>query len=130
MTAIDLKTTITGLQQAQAANIKLIGELKPSGAFGRAIQYATVQAHRGAVTRTHVDTGATRGAHRMTVDGLHGEIYLDPSARNPRSKEQVGMYGFYEHERGGAHAFYERTVAEQGATIGRAAVRLLKGQLP
>lgn len=127
---IDLKTTITGIQEAQAANVRLIGELKPSGAFGRAIQYATAEAHREAVSRTHVDTAALKGSHRMRVDGLHGEIYLDPGARNPKSRELVAVYGAKEHERGGAHAFYRRTVDESGNRIGAAAVRLLQGQLP
>lgn len=130
MSTIDLKTTITGLQQAQAANVRLIGELKPAGAFGRAIQYATAEAHREAVSRTHVDTGALRGSHRMQVSGLHGEIYLDPGARSPKTGELVEAYGATEHARGGAHAFYRRTVDEAGLRIGRAAASRLTGQLP
>jgi hypothetical protein len=114
--------TIKGLQEAQAANLKNIAALKPNGAFGRAVQYATIQAQRYAVSITHVDTGSLRASHRMQMYGNKGEIFIDPNAVNPRSRSRPVDYGVYEHKRGGSHAFYARTEQEAGPKIANAAV--------
>ncbi len=117
----DVKATITGLQEAQAQNLRRIAALQPSGAFGEAIRVATVAAHRYAVALTHVDTGALQASHRVEVSGLRGRVSIDPSGTNPRSGVRPTEYGVYEHQRGGEHAFYERTVREHGAEICRQA---------
>lgn len=124
------KITITGIQELQRANLKAISELKTSGAFGRAIIYATSQAHRYAVAFTHVDSGALRAAHRIEIhpSGLHGSIYIDPSAINPKG-QKPSMYGIYEHARGGAHAFYQRVEQERGQEIANAAGEILRQAL-
>lgn len=124
--AFDVTLSIKGIQQAQAANNRVIAELQPSGALGRAVQYGVTTAHRYAVGVTHVDTGALRASHRMEVTGLRGRVYIDPSARNPRSRQRTETYGPYEHERGGEHAFYQRTIDEQGASIEQAMMGLVK----
>lgn len=108
--------TVEGLREAQQANQKAIKALRPDGAFGKAIKDATVKAHRYAVSITHVDTGLLRGSHRMRVTGTRGEIFTGVS------------YAPEENARGGAHAFYERTVNEAGDGIAReAGETLLKG---
>lgn len=122
--------TIKGLQEAQNANMKAIAAVRPSGVFGRAIQYATAEAHRYAASVTHVDTGALRASHRMEITGLRGMIYIDPSARNPRSGARPAVYGAAEHARGGDHAFYQRTMDEHGDVIRRVAQDQLYGGLP
>jgi len=122
----NVKMTITGIQEAQAKNNRVIAALQPSGALGRAVQYGVIAAHRGAVGLTHVDTGALRSSHRMEVAGLRGRVYIDPTARNPRSRQRTELYGSYEHERGGTHAFYARTVTEQGPSIEQAMMGLVK----
>ncbi len=124
--AFDVKLSITGIQEAQAANNRVIAALQPSGALGRAVQYGTAAAHRYAVGVTHVDTGALRASHRMEVTGLRGRVYIDPSARNPRSRQRTATYGPYEHDRGGEHAFYQRTIDEQGQSIEQAMMGLVK----
>lgn len=116
-----MKVTIQGIQEAQRANEYNIAQLKPGGALGRAVQYGTILAHRYAVTITHVDTGALRAAHRMSVSGSRGEIYIDPTATNPRTGERTAIYGPDEHARGGAHSFYERTEREAGLGIAQQA---------
>lgn len=113
----DFKLTITGLQEAMARNDRRIAKLRTSDAFGKAVQGATADAHRYAVAVTHVDTGSLRASHQMEVKGLHGRVYIDPYAQNPRSRRRTAEYGRYEHERGGEHAFYDRTVAEEGPQI-------------
>lgn len=115
---------IWGIQEAQRDNEKRIANLRPAGSFGRAIQYATIQAHRYAASITHVDTGGLRAAHRMSATGLRGMIYIDPDASyisRSGKRKKPSQYGPIEHERGGKHAFYARTYAEAGTHITRAA---------
>jgi hypothetical protein len=106
--------TIEGLQEAQDANLRAIAALQPSGAMGQALRLVLVTAQRYAVTITHVDTGALRASHRMEITDTRGTIYIDPSARNPRSGKLVREYARKEENRGGTHAFYRRTVNEIG----------------
>ena len=113
----DVNLTITGLQEAMDLNLRAIAALQPQGALGRAVQVGTTMAHRAAVAITHVDTGALRASHRMEVKSTRGRIYIDPSARNPRSGQLTAVYGFFEHERGGSHAFYDRVEREFGREI-------------
>ena len=112
--------TIRGIQEAQQDNNQRIAALQPGGSFGRAIQYATAQAHRYALIVTHVQTGALRGSHRMKVSGTRGEIYIDPNSVNPKGAKP-SIYGPVEHNRGGTHAFYRRVYDEHGAEIARTA---------
>jgi hypothetical protein len=113
----DVRLSITGIQEAQAANNRLIAAVKPTGATGRAVKYGTVEASRVAQVLTHVDTDALRASHRMQYAGLQGRVYLDPSAQNPRSHALTSAYGPIEHARGGQHAFYQRVVDEHGQRI-------------
>lgn len=121
--------TIKGLQEAQRANIQEIAAVKPSGGLGRAVKYATIEAHRIAVTETDVITGSLRASHRMKVLSARGEVYIDPSAVNPRTRQRPVDYGPFEEARGGHHAFYANTV-EQYDRIGYAAYRGLLEALP
>ena len=127
-----MRLTIEGIQQAQAANLQMIAALTPSGALGRAIKYATIEAHRYALAITHVDTGALRASHRMSIEsgGLWGRVYIDPMTRNPRTGQRTAVYGPYEHARGGSHAFYERVVTERGEQIVRNAGEIILRGLP
>lgn len=124
-----MKLTIKGIQESQARNLRRIAALRPNSTFGRVIRDATIRAYRYAEAITHVDTGSLRASHRMQVQGLRGRIYLDPSARNPRSGLPVSVYGPYEHARGGSHAFYHRTVVERGPEIGKQAAYQLRNEV-
>lgn len=128
--AFDVKLSITGIQEAQAANNRAIAALQPTGALGRAVQYGTVTAHRYAIGLTHVDTGALKASHRMEVTGLRGRIYIDPSTTNPRSRQAPVDYGPYEHDRGGSHAFYARVIDEHGPAIEAEMENIVKRGLP
>jgi hypothetical protein len=113
----DVKLSITGIQEAQAKNNRNMAALRPEGALGRAVQYGTMAAHRYAIGVTHVDTGALRGSHRMELAGLRGRVYIAPEAMNPRSGQKTTLYGPYEHQRGGEHAFYQRVIDQYGQEI-------------
>jgi hypothetical protein len=113
----DVKLSITGIQEAQTANNRLIAAVRPTGAAGRAVKYGTVEAARVAGIITHRDTGALATSHRMQYAGLRGRVYLDPTAANPRSHALTSVYGPIEHARGGQHAYYQRTSDEHGQRI-------------
>lgn len=121
-----IRSTITGIQQAQRAMLKTLAAVKPSGGLGRALQYMTAEAHRFLVAVTHVDTGAYRGSQipRQETPSRY-RIYINPSTTNPRTGARPSRYGPVEEARGGSHAAYERTYHEGPAIAGRAVSYLL-----
>jgi len=126
--SVDPKLTIRGIQELQRANQKMIHALKPEGARGRAVLYATRGAQRYATAITHKDTGALKASHRMKYDDktATGNIYIDPRSINPRSFELPIEYGLYEHARGGEHAFYKRTVDEYGGELMMSEIKMIE----
>lgn len=128
MTGIDL--SIQGLQEVQDANNKAMAAMRPSGAFGRGIQYATATIHRYVLSIAHVDTGAMRAAQRQEIKKNRGRIYTDPGARNPRSGVPPAEYIVYEEARGGGHAVYTRAVEEAGPRAASQAESIIKRGLP
>lgn len=116
--------SITGIQEAMAKNNRRIASMKPGGKVEQAVKDAVIELHRYAVGITHVGKyvggGALKSSHRMRLDGLEGEIYIDPNSVSPRRttrKYRPAEYGVYENERGGEHAFYDRTVNEIGGRV-------------
>lgn len=116
--------TLENAQEVQARNLRRIANLRPEGAAGEAVRDAAVALHRHAVQITHVGKyiggGALKNAHRMRVEELESMIYIDPAVVSPRRgkrKYKPAEYGVYEHERGGEHAFYDRTHDEIGAQV-------------
>lgn len=70
---------------------------------------ATLRAHAYATKIVHVDTGR-----------LKNSLYPRIQTRGNEAYGMVGTnvaYAFHEHERGGKHAFFERTVEEDGPGI-------------
>ncbi len=126
------KIGIAGIQEAQRANNRAIAALQPRGAMGRAVQEMTAMAHRYSIHITHYITRALATSHRMRIDkgGSRGRVFIDRTARNPRSGARTSVYGPVEHRRGGAHAFYERVERERGATIGKRGLAVLRKGLP
>ena len=104
--------TISGLQEAQRDNSRMIAEMRPTGAFGRMVKEIITQRQRYELTIIHVDTGALRASIRMKIDGLTGKIFIDPAAANPRTGKLTSVYGQIEEARGGSHAFGYRTAYE------------------
>jgi hypothetical protein len=111
---MSIRAEIKGIQQAQRRNQRMIANLRPEGKVGRMIQLALTDLHRYEVSITHVDTGTLRAAHRMRMLGGRGEIFISPLAVNPRNKGRASVYGAVENERGGSHAFRDRTIDERG----------------
>lgn len=120
--------SINGLQAAQDTMLRGIRAMRPNDARGRAVKEASVMLHRYATAITHVDTGSLRASHFMDLSGERGRIYINPRTRNPFTGERPAVYGVIEHDRGGDHAFYERTVIERGnAAMNRGADVIVRG---
>jgi len=118
--------TIKGLQETQRANLSNIAAMQPSGVFGLAIKNATIQAHSYEAFVIHVDTGGLKSSRHIQINGLEGKVFTDPAAIGPSGRPAV--YGYWEHNRGGSHAFAERTVREAGPVIVmRAEETLIRG---
>lgn len=123
--------TIEGLQAAQDRNIRWVAALKPSGPLGKQVKDVTVRAHRYLVSITHIDTGAYKASQRMDYnrDAITGKLYVDPTARNPRTGARPAEYGLIEEARGGEHAAYARTQQYIERTLLRGAVSQVRSEL-
>lgn len=122
--------SIKGLQQAQAANVRLMAALTPEGALGEAVRYALTSAHRFATANTVVDTGSWRASHRMLMQKLRGRLFVDPAAASPRGGRPADYGPAHEARKGGRYAVYKRTVEEAGPGILRDAGQILIRGLP
>jgi len=123
---------IEGIQQAQDGNLRTIAALQPSGGLGRAVHWMTTAAHRGVVTRVHVDTGTYRAGTIMSFDArqMVGRVFVDPAAVNPKTGERAADYAPVEEMRGGEHAAFYRTYVEDGDNIVNAAGQMFANELP
>lgn len=124
-----VKVDIQGIEAARRSMEQAVKAMKPNSAFGKALKATTQHAYMYARQITHIDTGALRASHRMQFFGKYAEIYPDPLA----VRGDGGMpaeYGIYEHNRGGDHAFYARTVAEDGDAAAQSGLRLLVKAMP
>jgi hypothetical protein len=135
----DVNLSIKGIQEAQAANLKAIAAVKPTGAVGQAVKEGAALAHRYAVYFTPWEHGALRAAHaiRLEARGLRGRIYISPSAVAPRRKARPSEYGVYLHAqgrrsglRGGIRAFYEHTWDVKGDEVLHKMAAIIKRGLP
>jgi hypothetical protein len=122
-------STIEGLQEAQAACLLALAAMRPDGALGRSVQFGLAAASRYAIASTPVKSGAWRGSHRVKQSGLRGELFLDPSARNPRGGRPAVYGARWETEKGGRYAVYKNTYQQQNA-IAQAAATALIEELP
>ena len=145
--------SIENIQEFQARNQEQIAALQPSGALGEAAKVAALELGRYAISITHVGRyiqsksgkwryarpheqgrggGALRASHRIafveSTRDATATISIDPNTTNPLTGQKPSVYGGYEHQRGGAHAFYARAVNERGdEALRRARVVLRDG---
>lgn len=123
------KIELQGLQEAQAATLKVIAALKPGGATGKATQEMTIRAFRWVVTQTHVKTGTLRASRRMEVQELKGIIYT-VAGINPRTGKSARAYDVPEQARGGTHQTYVNFIATQALAVGRLGIITMLRNLP
>lgn len=139
-TSSRVDNSIRGIQEVQQANQQMLAALRPSGALGQAVQGATLDAQRYAITITHVGKyrrgrkyiggGSLRASHRVEMNGKRGRVYIDPDSVNPVTRAKPSEYGVYEHARGYPHNFYERTVIERGNVISQNAINRVRNAFP
>jgi len=120
-----LGVDISGLQEIQRRNLRLLAALRTGTIEGEAVKGAAAVAHREEVARTHVITGTLRASHRVYMETPHRAVRAiitpDPSARNPLTGERPAVYGLFEELRGGSHAFAHRAITEGWPAIRAAA---------
>ena len=128
---VTLRATVQGQREAVEAVQRI--ERQIAGAapgLSQAVGRAAERAMRYAREISHIDTGELQGSHRATYEGSRrATVYVDPSVVNIKGK-RPGIYASHEHARGGTHAFYARTVAEQGTAILTEAADTLRASLP
>lgn len=121
--------TVQGLEKIQAARLKLLQDMQPSGGLGKAVLYGTLQMQKGLAGRIHVDTGTYKAAQVTNVHGLVGRTYT-AAYRNPKSGTPAGVYGPYEEARGGSHAAYANTFNQDGQRVLNEAGQIVIAELP
>lgn len=121
---------ISGLQEAQAACLQLLAAMQPSGGLGKAVNYGLAAASRLAIAGTPVASGSWRASHRVAQQGLRGEVFIDPGARNPKNGALVSVYAKANAEKKGGRYDVYKTVYQQQATIATAAARYVLEELP
>ncbi len=123
------KLELQGLQESQAATLKIIAALDPKGATGIATQLMTIRAFRWVVTQTHVKTGTLKAARSMTVSSLQGIIFTQ-SGINPKTGQNPKAYDVPEQARGGTHQTYVNFMATQAHIVGRLGIVTMLRNLP
>lgn len=118
---------IEGVPAVRAAIEKVERAITPAAGFGAGIRAASLEAATQARPRTPVQTGALQSSHTPRVQGLRGEVYLNPAVVNPRNRTRPADYGPGVHKR---KPFYQRTVTEAGQAIARAAFVQVEKGLP
>lgn len=107
MAKIDVE--IKGLKETQRRLEKALQAISAGGGLEAIIAKATLRAHRYATSITHVDTGRLKNSHFPSIQTRGNEVYGVVGNNT--------AYAMFEHDRGGDHAFYERTVKEEGPNI-------------
>lgn len=105
----DIEIEIRGLRETQERMERLLEAVSAQGDLEGIVAKGTLRAHRYAVGITHVISGRLKNSHFPRVQVAGNQAY-----------GVVGtnvVYAPIEHNRGGTHAFYARTVAEDGAGI-------------
>jgi len=114
----DYRVQMQGFDQAQAAMKRAVAAVKPDGELGAAVKEALFMAQAYAAQVTHIDTGTLSRSHLIQyTGGADGFVYPSPYNINPKSHKSASYYAIYEENRGGAHAFYARTISEHGQAI-------------
>lgn len=102
---------VKGLKEVQEKMARLVAATGAGKGLDAIIARATLRAHRYASMVVHVDTGRLKNSLHPRVEGKGNNVY-----------GVVGtnvVYAPYEHARGGSHAFFARTIAEDGPGIVR-----------
>ena len=107
---------VINLGRVQRALLQTIEAFAAEHGLARATRFIGADMLEYAANITHKWTGTLAASHRLQfttgLGQVRGTLHVDPGAVNPITGKRAEMYAFYEHRRGGSHAFYERTFAE------------------
>lgn len=127
--AIMMEVRVTGFHKAQRALEILSNKNYYRGMFRDVLTDMLKEARNYAETITHTRTGHLARSHMYEYDShlMRGWLYINPrvvyaegaTLRWPRE------YGVYEHNRGGSHAFYERTYKERMPQLANQGVKAM-----
>lgn len=109
-----IRAKTQGSDKVKARQQARIRNLMADGPMGRKVVGLALKAHglmRGFV---HKETRALMSAitiskRRYSATNVVAQVYLNPTVKNPRSKNRPGDYGKFENARGGSHAFLDKT---------------------
>lgn len=104
-----IRIEIKQLAETQARLKRLLEDVSAQGGLRGAIAKATLRALRYATAITHVISGRLKNSHFPRVGAQGNQVYGSVSTNV--------AYASIEHARGGSHAFYGRTVKEEGDAI-------------
>lgn len=124
----DYSIKIQGFERTQAAMLRAVEAVQPTGELGAAVKEALFMVQAYAAEISHEDTGTLSRSHLIQYAGAgSGFVYPSPYNINPKSHKAPSYYAIYEENRGGGHAFYQRTVSERGqAILTKAAQHIIK----
>lgn len=124
-----MKIAVQGLPGLQTLARQFRDTALPNGALSKAVASATQAYADGTQRRAHRDTGTMASAQTAEVTGLLGRVYT-ANASNPKTGQAASVYAPAEEARGGAHAFYAPTFAQDTPHIAAEALRIITGALP
>jgi hypothetical protein len=108
---LPMEISVKGLEELQAENQRLMAAVstQPGGGMRNSMALALLQMQRYAIGITHVKTGR-----------LKNSIFVEQEARGNTLVGHIATnvaYAIHEEDRGGDHAFFARTVREEGPRI-------------
>ena len=106
---MSVEAEIKGLEETQERMATLLQEISAGGGLEAIIAKATLRAHRYATMIVHVDTGRLKNSLFPRVSTRGNDVYGIVGTNV--------VYAPIEEGRGGEHAFFGRTVDEDGPAI-------------
>lgn len=138
MTSPSLEFRLTNYPKAKRALSSISSPRTYRGAMRDTITAMLDIAQNYAMRITHIYTGTLKMSHVTEYDGhrMVGRLFVDPhvlarsyGGRLKSPQQFVAEYAIYEHQRGGSHAFYERTVNETGGVLNFEGFKVFKGYM-
>lgn len=117
-----LQVRMTNFYKVRDAVVRLSGKDYTRGLIKEFSEETLKKLRDYAAAITHRWTGLLSQSHMWEYDShtMIGTLYIDPRAIRKQGQSSLAwpkVYGVYEHDRGGDHAFYERTWNEAAPFI-------------
>lgn len=100
---------IRGSEKTQRALADMQAQLEPGRGMRSTMSLVVGMLHRYAASIVHVDSGRLKNSLFWGI-GIQGDRVIGQVGTNV-------SYSIYEHARNGSHAFFARTIREQGPAV-------------